>query len=94
MTFKRTIKALLAEAGKPARLKAARGAWVRRTAAAWREAQRQMDERLDEAVNRVSEEDFERLCDEEEAKVDVFRAPMKLAAEKDLWPRSLYFGGI
>ena len=94
MTIKRTIRALLAEAGKPARLKEARAAWVRQTAAALRDAQRRMDERLDEAVNRVSEEEFERLCDEEEAKVDVFHEPMKLAAEKDLWPRSLYSGGI
>ncbi|MFL6726637.1 MAG: hypothetical protein ACJ8FS_09005 [Sphingomicrobium sp.] len=94
MSLDDTLRALLAEAGKPARLREARAAWVRRTAAAWREAQRRMDERCDEALDRLSEEEFERLCDEEEAKVDAFRAPLKAVAERDLWPKALYWGGI
>lgn len=49
---------------------------------------------LTEAVTRVSGPDFDRLCDAEEAKVDVFRTPLKLAAEKDVWPRALYSSGI
>jgi hypothetical protein len=73
---------------------AARTVWVRETVAAMREAQRQMDDRCTEAVGRLSEEEFERLCDEEQAKVDAFRAPLKAAAEHDLWPRELYFGCI
>jgi hypothetical protein len=94
MTFDRTIRALLAAARLPAERKAARAAWVRKTAAAWRAAQKQMDERCDAAVERLSEEEFERLCDEEEAKVDAFRKPLKDAAERDLWPRELYWGGV
>ena len=90
MTAKHTLHALLAGAARVAQYREARAAWVIATAAAWREAQRRMDERCGAAVDRVSEEEFERLCDEEEAKVDVFRAPMKLAAEKDLWPKELY----
>jgi hypothetical protein len=53
-----------------------------------------MDERCDAAVTQLSEEEFERLCDEEEAKVDAFRAPLKQAAERDEWPGHLYWGGI
>ena len=34
------------------------------------------------------------LTPEERAKVDAFRAPLKAAAEHDLWPRELYFGCI
>jgi hypothetical protein len=88
------VEALLAGAARLAQHREARAAWVIATDAAWREAQRRMDERCDAAVDRVSEEEFERLCDKEEARVDVFRAPMKLAAEKDLWPKELYFGCV
>jgi|tagenome__1003787_1003787.scaffolds.fasta_scaffold19516200_1 hypothetical protein len=94
MTIKHTIRALLAAARQPADRKAARGAWVRETVAALRQAQREMDARCDEAAERLSEEEFERLYDEEEAKVDAFRAPLQAAAERDVWPRELYFGGI
>jgi hypothetical protein len=73
---------------------AARAAWVRETEAAWRAAQRRMDERCCEAVELLSEEAFERLCDAEQAKVDAFRVPLKDAAERDRWPRHLYFGCI
>jgi hypothetical protein len=90
----KAVDALLASAGRVAECKEARAAWVKETAAAWREAQRQMDDRCDEAVDRLSQEEFERLLDEEEAKVDAFRAPLKTAAERDLWPRHLYWGNI
>jgi hypothetical protein len=73
---------------------AARAAWVRETEAAWAEAQRAMTERCCEAVELLSEEAFERLCDAEQAKVDSFRVPLKDAAERDRWPRHLYFGCI
>ena len=36
----------------------------------------------------------ERLCDVEQAKVDAIRAPLKAAAERDVWPRHLYWGEI
>ena len=89
-----TIRKLLAAAREPAERRAARAAWVKETAAAWREAQRHMDDFLTEAVERLGEEEFERLCDEEQAKVDAFRAPLKLAGEKDIWPKQLHFSGI
>jgi hypothetical protein len=89
-----TIRILLAGASRLAGHREARAAWVKATAAAWREAQRQMDERCDAAVTRLSEEEFERLCDEEEAKVDAFRAPLTAVAERDAWPREMHWGGI
>ena len=73
---------------------AARSAWVEETVAKWRAAQRAMDRRCQAAVSRMSEEEFERLCDEEEKKVEAFRGPLKEAAERDVWPRHLYFGGV
>ena len=92
MSSEETIRNLLAAAAQPAQCKAARAAWVRKTAKALREAQRAMDERCDEAFGRLDEEEFERLCDEEEAKVDAFRAPLIAAARRDVWPRELYVG--
>ena len=94
MNRKKTIKALLATAAEPAERRASRMAWVKATVAKWREAQREMDDRCGEAVKRLSEEEFERLCDAEEAKIDAFRKPVKDAAERDLWPKALYFGCI
>jgi hypothetical protein len=89
--FENTLRILLADTSKLAGCKDARAVWVRETASAWRAAQRQMDERCDEAVTRLSEVEFERLCDEEEAKVDAFRAPLKAVAERDVWPREMHF---
>jgi hypothetical protein len=85
------IRKLLAAAPEPDDRVAARQAWVKAAAAAWREAHRRMDERLDEAVAVLSEEAFERLCDEEQAKVDALRAPLMAVVERDLWPRELYW---
>jgi hypothetical protein len=73
---------------------AARLAWVRETCAAWREAQREMDERCDEAVGRIDTEAFERLCDAEQAKVDAIRAQLQAVIDHDRWPRELYFGSL
>ena len=87
---KKAIQALLAGAAPLAECKARRVAWIEETAAAWREAQRAMDDRCGEAVERLSSEAFERLCDEEQAKVDAIRAPLEVAADRDLWPRHLY----
>ena len=105
-----TIRTLLAAASETAARREARAAWVKATAAQWRAAQRAMDERLDEAVDRLfsapgfpgegdqngggAEAEFERLFDEEEAKVDAFRKPLKDAAERDVWPRELYWGCV
>jgi hypothetical protein len=72
----------------------ARVAWVRETAAKWHEAMRAMHEKCCEAVGRLSEAAFERLCDEEQAKVDALRAPLDAVIERDEWPRALYWGKI
>ena len=53
-----------------------------------------MDDRLTAIVNRVSEEEFDRLCDEEQAKVDAIRAQLEEVVESGRWPRHLYWGGI
>jgi hypothetical protein len=88
------LRALLASARRFAESHAKREAWVDETGAALVAAQRHMDERCDEAVGRLSEEEFERLFNEEQAKVDLFLAPLTAAAERDRWPKHLYFGGI
>jgi len=88
------VQALIAAASEIANRRAARVAWVRATTAAWREAQRAMDQRCCEAVDRISEEAFEALFREEQAKVDAIRAPLIAVAERDVWPRELYFSGV
>jgi cobalamin biosynthesis protein CobT len=70
---------------------AARVAWTREMVARLRAAQRAMDDRCCEAVERLSEQDFERLCDAEQAKVDAIAALLKAAADRDEWPRELYW---
>ena len=94
MKRRKSVEALPAGAGKVAECKEKRVAWVKATAAAWREAQRAMDERCGDAVERVSEAEFHRLFEEEQAKVDAYRVPLMDVAERDVWPRELYFGGI
>ena len=94
MSHDRTIKALLAAAAASAECREARVAWARRTSAEWLEAHREMDDRLGEAVERLSKEEFERLCDAEMAKVDAIMATLRAAIDQDRWPRELYFGGI
>ena len=88
------VRALIAAASETANRRAARVAWVHATTAAWREAQRAMDQRCCEAVDRISEEAFEALFREEQAKVDAIRAPLIAVAERDVWPRHLYFGCV
>jgi hypothetical protein len=73
---------------------AARTAWVREIMGRLRDAQRAMDDRCTEAVERLSEEDFDCLFDAEQAKVDAIRALIDDVIERDLWPRHLYFGGL
>lgn len=73
---------------------AARTAWTRETLAKLHAAQEEMDKRCMAAVEILDEEAFERLCDEEQAKVDAIRALVDDVIERDKWPRELYFGGI
>lgn len=100
MNSKRTIRALLAgtaqcteDEGEMERM-LARAAWAKQAAATWREAQRAMDERCTEAVDRLDEEEFERLFQAEQAKVDAVRAPMQAVIDHDRWPRHLHFKAI
>jgi hypothetical protein len=90
MPNNRTIQSLLAAPSQLAECKAKRIAWVRETFAALRE----MDKRCGEAASRMTDEEFDRLFDEEQAKVDAFLDPLRDAADRDLWPRHLYVGGI
>ena len=71
----------------------ARVAWVRSAIAALEEAQRQMDERCGAAVDRVSEEEFNRICDEEQAKVCAILDQFAAVRERDEWPPEAFFGG-
>ena len=88
------VRALLASAGHVAECRDKRVAWVKATMAAWRGAERAMDKRCMEALDLLSEEEFERLVEEEEAKIELFRGPIKAAADRGLWPREMYFGRI
>ena len=76
-----TIRALLADCGREAERKAARIAWAKATAAAWHEAMLQMDERCTEAVERLSEKEFDRLFEAEQVKVDAIYLMRQLGYE-------------
>lgn len=84
------IGRLIAGASAVAECRDARVAWTRKTARALRKAQRAMDEKCGEAAGRLSEEAFERLFDEEQAKVDAFLTPMRRVADDDVWPREMH----
>lgn len=94
MTPEQTIRALLATAGEPARRRARRQAWAMKTWAAWSRAQREMDDKCMAAVDRLTEEEFDRLFDQEEAKVDALRTLLDDVIERDKWPREMHFGCI
>lgn len=91
MTAAHTIATLLATARAPANRKAARAAWTKQRAAAWRDAQRQMDARCDDAVDRLSEEEFQAFAEAEQAKVDAIRAELTAVIDHDKWPKHLYW---
>jgi hypothetical protein len=94
MSAKRTIRALLDDCGREAERREARAEWALKTAAAWHEAMRQMEERCTVAVDRLSEEEFDRLFEAEQAKVDAIYVQLRAVVDKDQWPKELYFGGI
>jgi hypothetical protein len=73
---------------------AARTAWVRETVARLREAHQAMMDRWDAATGTMSEEEFERLCDEDEAKIAAIRAQIDAVIERDEWPKHLYWKDI
>lgn len=92
--FMNSLRALLAEPEPADPRQAARWRWLRETASKWHEAQRKMDDYLTEVVEYLDEDEFDLLCDAEQAKVDVFHKPLDDVIQKDLWPKELYFGGI
>ena len=102
MSFDQVIRMLRLRGGGPGdvlgpaewRRVKARCAWVSETVAAWREAHREVDEVLGKAVDRMSEAEFERLCDAEFAKVDAMMAELRAAVDHDRWPRHLHWGGL
>jgi len=94
MSERHKVQSLLAAARQTADRRDARAAWARETAAAWRQAHREMDDRLTEAVGRVSEEEFERLCEAEMDKVDAMMAQLRAAVDEEKWPRELYWGCV
>jgi len=69
----------------------ARIAWVKATVAALAKAQRAMDDRCGQAVDRLSEEEFERLCDEEQAKVRAILDQLHAIRDHDRWPREMHW---
>jgi hypothetical protein len=69
----------------------ARCAWVKKTLDAWHAAQQHMDEVCTEAVTRLSEEEFNRLFEAEEAKVAAIRAQIDAVIERDEWPREMHW---
>ena len=72
----------------------ARVAWVRETIEALKEAQRHMDERCLAAVDTVPDDEFERIFEEEQAKVCAILDQLHAVRDQDRWPAELYFGGI
>lgn len=51
-----------------------------------------MDGRPTAIVGEVSGQEFERLCDEEQAKVDAIRVEIEDVAKNGRWPGHLYWG--
>lgn len=98
MAYEGTIEMLrrgvLIEDAAEWRCHAARVGWIKETIAALAKAQRQMDERCMAAVDRVSEVEFERIFDEEQAKVCVFLDQLHAVRDHDRWPPHLYRGGV
>jgi hypothetical protein len=85
----------------------ARVAWVRGAIAALEQAQRQMDvlaqsvrgtdeqgTRCSAAVDRASEAEFNRIFDEEQAKVSALLDQFAAIRERGEWPPEIYFGGV
>ena len=88
MTAETTIKMLLLRRGDaldPQQWKQAkaRATWVSETMAALREAQRQMDALCTAIVGRVPEAEFERIFEEEQAKVCAILDQLNAAGEED-----------
>ena len=84
-----------------------RVAWVRGAIAALEQAQRHMDvlaqsvrgtdeqgTRCSGAVDRVSEAEFNRIFDEEQAKVSAILDQFAAIRQRDEWPPEIYFGGV
>ncbi|HVM21763.1 MAG TPA: hypothetical protein VM308_00485 [Sphingomicrobium sp.] len=99
MTHETTIAILLGRGAKGLgeldaaewRRVAARTAWATEMIDKWYQAMLHMDEVCGEAVTRLSEDEFNRLFDEEEAKVAALRAQIDAVIERDEWPPHLHW---
>lgn len=99
--FMNTLRALLAEVETTDPRKAARLAWLRETAAAWREANRKVcaawDRVLDGLPDDLGDEELEALNlpdPPEQREVDALHAQLKAVIDHDRWPRHLYWGDM
>jgi hypothetical protein len=72
----------------------ARVAWMKGSVAALAEAQRHMDERCSAAVDRVPEAEFNRIFDEEQAKVEAILNQLNAVCDLVEWPPEIDFGGV
>ena len=59
-----------------------------------RAARRAMDGRLTAIAGEVSRQEFDRLFDEEQAKVDAIRVEIEDVAKNGRWPGHLYWGKL
>ncbi|MEO5774345.1 MAG: hypothetical protein ABIQ32_09550 [Sphingomicrobium sp.] len=101
MTPQETIQALLNPQRQPGEAaaqyaedlarKLARVTWIKEMEVKFRDTQRECDERCMEAVDRLSEDDFNALFEAEEAKVNAIRDALVAVAEHDKWPRHLHW---
>ena len=93
--FTDTLCAML-DAGEPADpCKAARYRWLRRTAAAWRDAMERSDAAWTELIRGIPDDQIDEAevpPPPEQAEVDRLWAQLSDVIQKDMWPRALYFG--
>ena len=73
---------------------AARVGWIKETMAALRAAHAAMMDRFDSVPDDVGDEEFTRICNEEQAKVDAILHQLHAVRDRDEWPAHLYFGGV
>lgn len=69
----------------------ARCTWAMDLVERWYQAMLHRDEVCCAAVDKISEEEFNRLFEAEEAKVIALRAEIDAVIERDEWPRNLHW---
>ena len=95
MNFRKTIRMLAASADFPdpdeRRRQSARVEWVKEKVVALEKAQREMDERCMKALDHLSDEEFQRLFEEEQAKVCAILDELNAIRDHDKWPREMHW---